>query len=546
MKLISIKILGKDFRSLSSNKPYEFNVNERVDRLSTKIFAGLNGSGKSNFLELLAEIFYYLELFHLKTVPKTEKKGNNLGFEIEYMLPLPNPNSQGIQDADDSTEFEARIRIVKQLGEFPEFSRKYVGQLHFERLDSGTELLLPKKVIAYSSGQNELLSNPFFKIRYHYFKELEKIDSTKEEYLPRNDRFFFLDDSSNFSIFVSNLLLASPGKIEYLKRIFNVADLHSFRITINLVDYRKKTISLNESLRNYIEKLKLCATSWIQRKKDNEDLLILDYKIDDNNATKDAFKFHFTSSFELFKVFYELDNLNLHMVAIDTRNLIIRAHESINISDEMPRPDPSRLIFRIEKIYLNKIVEENARPKQIYYKGLSDGEHQFNEVIGSVMMMEEDGCLFLLDEPDTHFNPKWRAKMIEMLNTVTAVRYGSNGKPEAVRKQEIIITTHSPFTISDSYKEDVYKFNKGTFEKPEIQTYGGSIGMILETIFDRDISISDLSNNDLNELKLSINTIEDIHRVKKELLKFGESVEKFDAYSFLQLKEEELKNKQEK
>lgn len=49
MKIKSVKILGDDFRSLAANKLYEFNVSFRDDRLSTKIFAGLNGSGKSNF-----------------------------------------------------------------------------------------------------------------------------------------------------------------------------------------------------------------------------------------------------------------------------------------------------------------------------------------------------------------------------------------------------------------------------------------------------------------------------------------------------------------
>ena len=65
MKLISVKILGDNFRSLKNNKLYSFNVSEHKGRLSTKVFAGLNGSGKSNFLELLAEIFFYLEKFHL-------------------------------------------------------------------------------------------------------------------------------------------------------------------------------------------------------------------------------------------------------------------------------------------------------------------------------------------------------------------------------------------------------------------------------------------------------------------------------------------------
>jgi restriction system-associated AAA family ATPase len=540
MRLISVKILGENFRSLASNKLYEFNVNQRKDRLSTKIFAGLNGSGKSNFLELLAEIFFFLEKYHLKTVTASEKKSKNIGFEIEYILPIDSMNL-----GKESIEFEDKgchVRIIKRLNEKPEFAYKKYGDPDFIRLDDTTEFLLPTRIIAYTSGQNELLSNPFFKIRYHYFKELEKANPESEYAV--NDRLFFLDNNSNFSIFLSNMLLAGDDKLKYIKEIFKVKDLNSFRITINLVNYKKNRIHLSQTYESYIQRLKLCATSWIQRQKGKEDFLILDFNV--NPATHHAFKFHFKTSFELFKAFYELDSLNLHLVATDTRSLILKAHKSLNLSDELPKPDPSRLIFRIERIYLDKIVEEDKPAKQIYYKGLSDGEHQFNEVIGSVMMMEQEGCMFLMDEPDTHFNPIWRAKMIEMLNHVAAESYDSKGKPEVVRRQEIIITTHSPFVISDSYKDDVYKFEKGEFENPELQTYGGSVGMILETIFDRDISISDFSNDDLVELKASIKTLGDIQRVKKELLKFGESVEKFDAYSFLQMKEEELKNADKK
>lgn len=598
MKLISVKILGNDFRSLASNKLYKFNVNSRIDRLSSKIFAGLNGSGKSNFLELLAEIFFHLEKYHMNTVSPSEKRTENIGFEIEYHLPFSldefmsyfsddlgfyfrNPFGHGERigtyntppsDPDEemaivSNEYEkqsnlfyknyndsgnASIKITRPVNSLPEFSIYNFSKEHFETISTNTHNLLPTKIIAYTSGQNELLSNPFYKIRYHYFKELEKENTSAPEGKMVNDRLFFLDSSSNFSIFVSNMLLANPQKLKYLKEVFNVDDLHSFRITINLVDYRKRKISLSKTTKTNIDKLKLCATSWIDRKKGKDEFLILDYNV--NEATHQAFKFHFKTSFELFKAFYDLDNLNLYMVPVDTRGLILKAHKSLNISDELPQPDPSKLIFRIEKININKIVAEDKPSKTIYYKGLSDGEHQFNEVIGSVLMMEQEGCLFLMDEPDTHFNPQWRGKMIEMLNYVAASSYDDKGRPETVRKQEIIITTHSPFVISDSLREDVYKFDKLNGEvvymNPEIETYGTSVSLLLQEIFDRRISISDLSNFDLDEFRLALKELNDpetrkakIEETKAKLVYFGESIEKFDLYSLLRQIENEIGGK---
>lgn len=298
------------------------------------------------------------------------------------------------------------------------------------------------------------------------------------------------------------------------------------------------------------------------------------------DATKNAFEYHFTNAFNLFKAFYDLEILNLFLVKKDTRNLMLRVHKDYNFSDELPKPDPSRLIFRIEKIWVNKTIDSvTSRTKNVYYKALSDGEHQFNEVIGTILMMDEENCLFLMDEPDTHFNPMWRAKMIKLLNYVAATKFEEreklkldlNGKilldmnkkpvkenylfPVQVRNQEVIITTHSPFIISDSQTEDVYKFekvdNQVHYDNPKsIETYGASIGLLLKEIFDREISISDLANYDIEILRsafLKLATKREIHQkieeTKAKLLDFGESIEKFDLYSFLREMEREIESK---
>ncbi len=556
MRLVSVKILGDNFRSLAADRLYEFNISDRKDRLSTKVFAGLNGSGKSNFLELFSEIFYYLEIFHLTSSKKEDKVGKGFGFEIEYFKPVQIENYGKLGINVDHYEDYLLVRIKKDLDKIPEFSVKNNKIPELLRVDSNTHLLLPTKVIAYTSGENELLSNPFYKIKYRYFQE-----NSQEGFanIGKYDRMFFLDYESNFSVFIANLVFAKDEKdklserdgikflkedgVSLLKKVFQIKGLHSFRITINLLDYRKKLIPLSVEVKENLELLKLCATSWIERKKKGEHILIFDFCI--NEASIDAFKFHFKTAFNLFKTFYDLEALNLHLAPVSTRNLILKGHKWFNLSDEVPNADPSKLIFRIEKIKVDKIINADSEEvKTIFYKSLSDGEHQFNEVIGSVLLMEEEGCLFLLDEPGTHFNPKWRAKMIKLLNSVSAKNRDTIGNIKEVRKQEIIITTHSPFVISDSFTKDVYKFEKTDgivkFANPDMTTYGASIGLILEIVFGRDISISDLSNYDLEELKKSIKTMDDLKRVKRELLKFGESVEKFDAYSFLQEREEEL------
>jgi restriction system-associated AAA family ATPase len=516
LKLISVKILGDDFRSLSANTLYKFNHSLRDDRLSTKVFAGLNGSGKSNFLELFSEIFYYLEIYHLPSVSKTEKKASNFGFEIEYFLPAGQ-----------------HIRIIKPLNDVPEFIVKEVNAEDFIRVDKNTERLLPTKVIAYTSGQNELLSNPYHKLKYHYFKELEK--QQRAVSLLDNHRLFFLDYSTNFSVFVANMLLADSKKLNYLKTVLNIRDLQAFRITLNTDELFKKVIPVNDELAHSLQKLKLCSTTWAEKTVGKYRLLIMDFMV--TKATQTAFAYHFQNAFNLFKVFYELEIFNLFLVDKKTRDLMLRVHKTYNFSDEIPKPDPSRLVFRMEKIQVDKVInQEENKTRTIYYKALSDGEHQFNEVIGTVLMMEQEGGLFLIDEPDTHFNPKWRAKLIQMLNLMAAETFDANGNVTKVRRQEIIVTTHSPFVISDSAAEDVYCFEKKNgiiaYSNPDIQTYGASILDILDEIFEKRESISEMAKKELKEMIENVTTIDQLRAIITRLnTEFGDSVEKFDLFS---------------
>lgn len=549
MKLLRVKILGENFRSLTANIDYDFNETHYEKTLSTKIFAGLNGSGKSNFLELLAEIFYYLERTRLNNTPKSYIENKNFGFELEYILPSSKKNFWIVENhkkigevlnLDKPINTDVHVRIKKDLEGFLEMTYSLIDEDNFITVIDNFSDFLPQQIIAYTSGENELLSNPFIRLRYHYFSEM--MNSQNDFF---NHRFYFLDQESNYAIFVANMLLGQPYPLKYIKDIFKIDDLYSFRITFNYKHNTKVASKIFEQKLHLLEPLKACATSW--REDIIKKCLVLDFVI--TQASHDAFRYYYKTAFELFQTLYELQSLNLLAEKQDVRKFVINASKTINISDELSKSDPSDWVFRIEKIRIKKQGEKDKENPIIYYKSLSDGEHQFNEVIGSVMMMENDGCLFLMDEPETHFNPKWRAKMVEMLNQVSGKDYDDKGNALNIRQHEVIMTTHSPFIISDNRKEDVYKFVRKdgnvVLENPEFQTYGASVGFVLETIFDRDITISDFSYDNLQVLKESIKNLDDVKRVKKALLKFGESIEKFDAYNYLMVKEKEFKQDQD-
>lgn len=535
MKLLNIKLLGDiGFRSLPPKFQMKFS-NKQSEHIQPKCIIGLNGSGKSNLLELISEIFFYLEEYLMQVEKNTLEEEKDFGFEIEYLLPLSKVTflfQLGYKDADNYVQ----IKIKKAIDGYPEFSIKKMFDsdkdylLQTERLAS----FLPSKVIAYSSGLNELISNPYLKMKFQYFKEYE--DSMKNDFTYRFEisRLFFMSYESNSLIVVANYLLADSKKLDIFKQEVKINSLDSFRIRIRYQDYENKMVLFPKEIEDDIEKLKACATVYNDEGSGNKREIIMDFYV--NNSIKQAFYYHFNSSFELFKCFYRLELLNIHLVPRSIRNIILKSSKSLNVSQILPA-DPSKQLFTFEYIKLKKKNVSDA----VYYKNLSDGEHQFLQIFGSLSMLNDEGNLFLLDEPETHFNPKWRSKMITIINNLL------NEQKNTIKNQEIILTTHSPFILSDSKKENIFKFYKqngkvkyDSFENSDITTYGSSISYLLNRFFEKTESIGNMSYEELKKIVSNIHTIEQYYEAKVLLSKFGDSIEKFDAYNFLNRKRKEL------
>lgn len=586
MKLVSVQIFGDDFRALPSGEAYPFHISDRTDRLSTKCIAGLNGSGKSNMLELVAEIFYKIEYYLLESGSWEIKQQTGFGFEIQYLkhcsradLKKIYPKYEGegpmhivIRKKHESNlelpfdrrltkEEQAAFERQRQEENLWEFLLKPEGaeDTHYRIISEYADLplLLPNRIIGYTSGQNELLSNPFYKLKYHYLNEMRQ---RQTEFIP--DRMLFIDTSSTQSLFIANLLLASPQKITVFEQAFKLQEkdsdgfgaLHSFRITINLHKPDNTPVNFTQVMLQVLDKLKSCSTSWAEipyYKSQKRKQLVLDYFVTD--ATRAAFAFHFKTALNLFQSFYQLETLNLETHKTEVHKLVYREQKHLHIVDELPAIEPDNRVFSIGNIRLRKAVRKYPEFEElIRYKQLSDGEHQFNEVIGSLLLLEEDNCLLLLDEPDTHFNPKWRASIIRLFNEMAAVKKDRSGKVTQVRNHEIMMTTHSPFAISDSDPENVYCFRRDdktqqiTITAPTIPTYGASVQSILEHVFDKDATIANLAQADLESIRKEAQHATDTEAIdveRSKLIGFGESIEKFDTIRFLRAMENELKNK---
>ncbi|MBX7226941.1 MAG: restriction system-associated AAA family ATPase [Chitinophagales bacterium] len=562
MKLLRLKIENEDgFRSLQ--KGFEINFHtladtEAMEQFRPFCFAGLNGSGKSNVLEALANIFYHLEVCVARYLPESIKDPNNFrrnectpdAFTLEYLIGQHNRKAYELYYFD-------KVTITKEEGKEPKMfiqsfpfdektEKSEVSLIPPKARDSAAEgkVYLPAHIIGYSSGENEILSLPFIKSRLIHLDEYRQAARDNYSSFEESENsLIYIDNNMSQAVLLCCLLFENEETLAPLRNIDNtgILGLRSFRMNIHLHNFEfkdeKKSIPILWLIeQNQIANLKKCSTSWHLDPKTQT--LWLDFYV--NDATKKAFKEHFRSGLECFHFFRLLYELNNHFVDEVTKEDVYRS-KGVYTDGKLPVGNPRQDVFHFLDFYITKKIKGTGIEKDLLLRSFSDGEHQFIHTMGICLLLKDRRSILLLDEPETHFNPSWRAKFIKILNdSITAgnpkdLPYGYFFNLHLLK--DILLTSHSPFIISDCLPDNVVLFEKDgkgetTAKKVSeldnaFNTYGTSVELILDRLFNYDQSIGDLSYSELEEIDFtSINTQEEIEKVKTKLRTLGESIEK--------------------
>jgi len=247
---------------------------------------------------------------------------------------------------------------------------------------------------------------------------------------------------------------------------------------------------------------------------------VLDFKI--SSATKEAFHSYFAGPLDLYGALHKLAMLNDLAIPRAARERFKRDTNSRLFASRLPEPQDEDKVFRFERVTF-----VGSKPgSSVEYVSLSDGEHQLVQLLGTFCMLSFRNVLFLLDEPESHFNPQWRVKFLSRINALPTKGGNRSDKNSEVSSQECLLTTHSPFVPSDMRRENVIIFQKEgerlATHRPDIETYGTTFDSILEECFQVRPPISEIPKDEIVDLMASA----DVDKIKEGLDRLGASVEK--------------------
>lgn len=114
---------------------------------------------------------------------------------------------------------------------------------------------------------------------------------------------------------------------------------------------------------------------------------------------------------------------------------------------------------------------------------LSDGENMFLGRMALFLMLHHAECLFLLDEPESHFNDRWKRELIDIADTIL------QDVPS-----DVLIATHSSLTLTDVFANEIVLLRndeRGHAHAVEvtIPTFGADPTEIMVGVFGAEDSI---------------------------------------------------------
>ncbi|EJH63371.1 MULTISPECIES: AAA family ATPase [Vibrio] len=453
---------------------------------------GWNGTGKSNVLEALATAF-------LELIGKPQKKGTHtkpetpsFAYDIEYIC-----HGKYVKISADPDSKKAKYIISYKMADDAPAEQKEL----FENEDTYKKIsltdftkqrddFLPKYVFGYYSGHSERMHDVFLPYLEKYDENLRNGINPGLRKLfyakPVHSQFALLAFMLNRDDFITNFLENHFG-------IDTEVGIDSVLFVLNQPPWKSSAPDGDPRfwmsrgvVKDFLSNLYDIAIAPIRVKRKTQKSLW--------NST-------------------ELEHLYLYVKDLESLERLV--------GDKLP----SEFFQDLESTYVSELISEvRIRVKlkkndgSVTFRELSEGEQQLLTVLGLLRFTAEDESLFLLDEPDTHLNPKWSVDYIDYLNKF--VTSGSKGE----NNSHIVLTTHNPIAIAELTRDQVQILSRDdetrTIEshKPHYDPQGmGYAGIITSDMFGLGSSLDKRTQKRLETYR-ALASIE--NKTKFEALRF--------------------------
>lgn len=513
MRLLCLELIGQ-YKGLS-NQVFDLENSPG----NVQVLIGLNGSGKSQFMELVAEIFAFLE----REVRADFRVRSALGFHFRIAF-LTEEESEGeiksylVESLPDEELRASFVRMGKSA------SKNNVEPPDGSTLQAYCDLRsvpLPH-VVGYASGMNENLQRPFMRNALQYFDvmtvrakrrdelshpdiDVDMVASINRRYRKNHPDIFGslekLDPNNPLqtderdtplpaSVFLdydcTNLVVVCLGMLERDERDKLWPDIsfrHPLRAAIRY-DLRNAPVE-EDSIRDIQQLIRAlgadAVSPRVRRASDQEleryelEYLCADISIDFSNANILALlRETYHRPVNLFWKLYKLQLLGVKTWSAEVKKSLRKD----SFQGHVRKP----LKGKIPLAVLNVEMSDGLHLASI--DDLSDGEAQLLHTLGAVRLFGDTETLFIFDEPETHLNPNWR----------TRYHLDFDRASQGFGSSQALISSHSPFLISSLKRDAVLHFQKmdgiTSMSRPESETFGASFEVLIKRFFGLQSAIS--------------------------------------------------------
>lgn len=445
MRLTHVMI--KQYKHLK-NVTLDMNTVSDQDEFPVYFCIGLNGSGKSTFLEAVALIF--------SRISQNELPG--FMFELEYDI-WCDADMVHVRVAPEKDRTKGKLHICVDEGA-PFYS--------FE----GMEKYLPYKVITYVSGPNSvmeqlvngtaedsLVSDVFDAAAK---EDTEQIDSLLKSLsmVRTNPRILYLGESmANLVLFI---LCAwkpehSSSYEEKREKIFSKISAGFRPRVVSVSAYNRPGGSLfSLFFQGKSEDGKSGLADWVNR--------------EDDGITGGMFVNGTEMSFCVGRICEEYSS------PLQLLTVLLRAQNSGEL-----RECHVQFQTKQDAAFLNE-------------QALSDGELLWIARMGLILFASQEeinNCLFLFDEPDIHLNENWNVEFISQLRSLSKREAGR------IETNSFWISTHSSLLLTDALPEHVFLFERRpdniSARMVPVSFFGAGRPEISESVFENSARIGEFA-----------------------------------------------------